>query len=247
MTTLTNKELANIILDQLPRLLDEEPALLVPLYKRFLESFVDWEAFGRLQQEFAEHQVETRNSFQQVDHHIGQVEQKLEDFQAETRENFEQVDQRFEQVDRRFEQVDQRFDSVDQRFDRLEGQMQEIVRSIDRLGQRWGIRNESLFRATMAELLEESFGVKVQRQIISGEEFDVIISNGDHILVEITASVKRNIQERLERKREIYTQETGVQPARFILAVASIHSKRAQALTKAGFIVIEPEEETLVD
>jgi hypothetical protein len=62
-------------------------------------------------------------------------------------------------------------------------------------------------------------------------------------LVEITASAKRNIQERLERKRTLYTSETGIQPTRFILAVSSIHTKRAQALMKAGFTVIEPDDD----
>jgi hypothetical protein len=99
----------------------------------------------------------------------------------------------------------------------------------------------------MADLLEESFGVKVERRSIAGEEFDVIISNGDHILVEITASARRNMQERLERKRNLYIAETGVTPARFILAIASIHSRQAQALREAGFTVIEPEEEDLAE
>ena len=145
------------------------------------------------------------------------------------------MDQRFEQVDQRFERLEQ---NVAEGFKRLETQ-------IDRLGQRWGIRNESLFRQTMAALLEESFGVKVQRKQIKDEEFDVLISNGEHILVEITASVKRTIQERLERKRKLYTEATGITPVRFILAVASIHSHRAAALRQAGFDVIEPAEEDL--
>ncbi len=99
----------------------------------------------------------------------------------------------------------------------------------------------------MADLLEESFGVKVQRRHIKGDEFDVIISNGQHILVEITASAKRNIQKRLERKRDLYIQETGVTPARFILAVSGIHSLRAQELRDAGFTVIEPAEDDLAE
>jgi hypothetical protein len=113
------------------------------------------------------------------------------------------------------------------------------------LGSRWGIRNESIFRQTVATLLEESFGVKVESRVIEGEQFDVIISNGQHLLVEIAASVGPTIQQRLERKRRLYVQATGVEPVRVILATASIHSHRAQALRDAGFEVIEPEEEAL--
>ena len=210
MNTMTNKELGQIITEQLPGLLAEQPELALPLYHVFLNYFVDRNEFGRFQQEIAE-------------------------FRSENRQEFRRMDQRFEQVDQRFERLEQ---NVAEGFKRLETQ-------IDRLGQRWGIRNESLFRQTMATLLEESFGVKVQRRQINDEEFDVIISNGEHILVEITASVKRTIQERLERKRKLYTEATGITPARFILAVASIHSHRAAALRQAGFDVIEPAEEDL--
>ena len=122
----------------------------------------------------------------------------------------------------------------------------DVQRAIDRLGARWGIRNESIFRQTMAELLEKSFGVKVKTRWIGGEQFDCIIFDGEHILVEISASVGPDIQRKLERKRELYTQATGVTPTRVILVVGAIHSRRAQSLREAGFTVIEPEEDALV-
>ncbi len=131
-------------------------------------------------------------------------------------------------------------------MDSLEGRMergfQELHLAIDRLGARWGIRNEHVFRQVMQSVLEESFGVKVERCQIRGEEFDCIIHDGQHILLEISASVRQNICERLERKRQLYIDETGVTPTRFILAVGSIHSRRAEELRSAGFEVIEPEE-----
>lgn len=92
--------------------------------------------------------------------------------------------------------------------------------------------------------------------MIQGEQFDCVISDGqavhevtaersEHILVEISVSVGPNIQERLERKHRIYTEDTGVVPARVILVTASIHSRRAQSLRESGFEVIEPEEDKL--
>ena len=150
------------------------------------------------------------------------------------------------EVDRRFEQVDRRFEQVDRRFERLEGKMDagfgHLQRAIDRLGARWGIRNESVFRQTMAAVLEESFGVTVEQRTIDGEQFDVLIFDHQHILVEIAASVGRSIQQRLERKRRLYTEATGVVPARMILATASIHSQRAHDLRQTGIEVVEPED-----
>ncbi len=154
---------------------------------------------------------------------------------AELRALRAEMDRRFEQVDRRFEQMDQRFEQMDQGF-------VEVKRSIDRLGSRWGIRNESLFRQTIASILEQSFGVSVEQRAIGGEQFDVLIHDHQHILVEIAASVGPTILARLERKRRLYEEAAGVVPARVILATASIHSRRAQQLRQAGIEVIEPEE-----
>ena len=150
-------------------------------------------------------------------------------------------------------ETNRRVDRVERRVDRVESGLQEfraevatrfddVQRAIDRLGARWGIRNESVFRQTMAAVLEQSFGVSVEQRTIAGEQFDVLIYDHRHILVEIAASVGRAIGTRLERKRRLYEEHTGVRPARVILATASIHSRRAQELRKMGIEVIEPEE-----
>ena len=46
-----------------------------------------------------------------------------------------------------------------------------------------------LFRQPMAAVLEQSFGVAVQQRTIAGEQFDILIHDHEHILVEIAASV----------------------------------------------------------
>ena len=150
------------------------------------------------------------------------------------------------EMERRFKQVDQRFEQSDRQMHEFRADVaarfEDVQRAIDRLGARWGIRNESLFRQTIAALLEQSFGVSVEQRTIAGEQFDILIHGREHILVEIAASVGRTIQARLERKRRLYEESTGVSPARVILAAASIHSRRAHDLRQMGIEVIEPEE-----
>ena len=150
------------------------------------------------------------------------------------------------EMERRFEQVDQRLEQSDRQMHEFRADVaarfEDVQRAIDRLGSRWGIRNESLFRQTIAALLEQSFGVSVEQRTIAGEQFDILIHGREHILVEIAASVGRTIQTRLERKRRLYEESTGVSPARVILAAASIHSRRAHDLRQMGIEVIEPEE-----
>ncbi len=245
MVKLTDEELIHLFDVQLPTLLERRPELEPRIYHAFMKAFAKKEEVAKILEELREFRAETNERFEQVDQRFEQVDQRFE----QVDQRFEQVDQRFEQVDQRFEQVDQRFEEVDDRFDKLEARMEEgfreLHRAIDRLGGRWGIRNESVFRQTVATLLEESFGAKVEERYIDGEQFDCVIYDGQHILVEITASAGKTIQDRLERKKRLYTEVTGVKPSRVLLVTASIHSRRAQILREAGFEVIEPEEDTL--
>ena len=226
MKTFSDEELIDLFNRQLPDLLDRRPDLEPLIYQGFLGAFARREEVAVVLKELRELRTETNQRFDEVD-------QRFESFRTEVNQRFEQVQT---EMNQRFEQVDQRFDEVDQRFD-------EVSQAIDRLGSRWGIRNESVFRRTMAALLEESFGASVEERVIAGEQFDVVIVDADqHILVEIAASVGASIQERLERKRRLYTEATGVAPVRVLLATADIYSYRAQALREAGIEVIEPEE-----
>ena len=222
MKTFSDEELIDLFNRQLPDLLDRRPDLEPLIYQGFLGAFARREEVAVVLKELRELRTEVDQRFEQVDQRFEQVDARIDAFR-------EEVNQRFDEVNQRFEQVDQRFDEVSQ--------------AIDRLGSRWGIRNESVFRRTMAALLEESFGAKVEERVIAGEQFDVVIVAGDqHILVEIAASVGSSIQDRLERKRRLYTEATGVAPARVLLATADIYSYRAQALREAGIEVVEPAE-----
>ena len=171
---------------------------------------------------------------------------ELRSFRTEVERRFEHVDERIDRSEREMQEfraeVAGRFDEVDSRFDKVAGRFDEVQRAIDRLGSRWGIRNESLFRQTMAAVLEQSFGVAVEQRTIAGEQFDVLIHDHEHVLVEIAASVGPTIKARLQRKLRLYQESTGVSPTRVILATASIHSRRAQELRENGIEVVEPEE-----
>ena len=114
---------------------------------------------------------------------------------------------------------------------------------LDRLGKPMGVRNEFIFLPMMRNLIETSLGAPIEEFTVNDTQFTRVIIGDAHILVEIHANVSRSIAETLQIKRQIYIDATGVTPARFILAVGSIHSRRANALREAGFEVIEPEEE----
>ena len=153
---------------------------------------------------------------------------------------------RLDRIERDVAELKTRMTNLENRMTSLENKMDagfdDMRRTIDRLAARWGIRNESLFRQTMAAVLQESFGVKVEQRTIAGEQFDLLIFDGQHVLVEIAASVGPSIAQRLQRKQRLYQEETGVDPDRVILATASIHSRRAGELRQMGIEVVEPED-----
>ena len=221
VSALHDEDLIEVFSRRLPDLLERRPDLEPVIFKAFLK------AFARREE-------------------VALVLTELRALRTEMERRFEQVDRRFEQVDQRIEQVDQRIEQSDRQMQEFRADVaarfEDVQRAIDRLGSRWGIRNESLFRQTIAALLEQSFGVSVEQRTIAGEQFDILIHGREHILVEIAASVGRTIQTRLERKRRLYEESTGVSPARVILATASIHSRRAHDLRQMGIEVIEPEE-----
>ncbi len=199
---------------RLPDLLERRPDLEPTIFAAFLKTFARREEVALVLTELRSFRTEVERRFERMDERFDRSEREMQEFRAE---------------------VDSRFDKVDSRFD-------EVQRAIDRLGSRWGIRNESLFRQTMAAVLEQSFGVAVEQRTIAGEQFDVLIHDHEHVLVEIAASVGPTIKARLQRKRRLYQESTGISPTRVILATASIHSRRAQELRENGIEVVEPEE-----
>lgn len=256
---LTLEEVEEFILNRLPGVLERDPHFVTFIEGIVAEKFPRRDEFARLLDEVQQHRKETAEQSQRVEDRVGRVEQRVErveDHVGRVEQRVERVEQRVEHIDQQlqehraetaaqFQRVDQRFEQVDQRFaeltQRVEDGFHNVQISIDRLGARWGIRNESIFRQTMREVLEKSFNARVEERVIAGEQFDCVIIETAHILIEISASVGKDILRKLERKRQLYEQETGIRPARFLLAVGSIHSQRANALRSAGFEVIEPE------
>ncbi|MBM3238794.1 DUF3782 domain-containing protein [Candidatus Poribacteria bacterium] len=257
MIRLTDDELIELFDKQLPDLLERRPELEPRIYHAFMKFFATKEEVAVVLAELRDFRAEFDGFRDEVQERFTNLEERMEagfqrlslqDQRLEERmeAGFQRLSLQDQRLEERMEAGFQRLSLQDQRLEeRMEAGFRDMQHTIDRLGSRWGIRNESIFRQAIAELLEKSFGFHVEERTIQGEQFDCVISDGQHILVEISASVGPNIQDKLERKRRLYTEATGVVPARVILVTAFIHSRRAQALREAGFEVIEPEEDTL--
>jgi len=226
LTTEQLEQAKRYILKSLPQILEQSPEFVVFVEGVVADKFPRRDEFARLLDQVEAHRRETQQ------------------FQRETSERFDKIDSRFDKIDERLGKMDVRFDKVDERFDKMDNRFDSLELTLARLGSRWGIHSEDLFRKTMKSGLEESFEASVEEKNIQGEQFDlVVMKNGDHILIEIAASVRRNILERLDRKKALYISEVGIVPARIILAVGTINSRSAQIIRDAGFEVVEPDDD----
>jgi len=154
----------------------------------------------------------------------------------------QRVDRLEVKVDRLEVKVDQLEVKVDQLDRKVDDGFKQLSNQISSLGSRWGVQNESIWRQTIASVLEKSFGVTVKRLDLGTDEIDVLVSNGDHILIEITSRFHSRDVVKVVRKRQLYTDQVQA-PTRFIIAAAAIHSKVTQQLMGLGFEVIESDED----
>ena len=143
-TSFRDEDLIDLF-SRLPDLLERRPDLEPTIYRAFLKAFARREEVALVMTELRELRTEMNQRFEQVDQRFEQVDRRLEQFDRRMDEFQAEVADRFEQVDRR---MDEFRAEVADRFG-------DVQRSIDRLGARWGIRNESLFRQTVAALLEQ--------------------------------------------------------------------------------------------
>ena len=86
------------------------------------------------------------------------------------------------------------------------------------LGSRWGIKTENTIRNTIKTLLENS-GYTVSRGYYADREIDVIIKNGEHILLEITSSALKKDVRNLNKSAEDYQTKVGIEPKLMIAAI----------------------------
>lgn len=118
---------------------------------------------------------------------------------------------------------------------------QAINDAFARLGQRWGMMTEDVLRQVVKAIVQETYGGEVREITIGGEQYDCVISDGEHILLEITARATQKIIERLQRKRAAYIEHTEIESVRVVLAIAQIHYAVVRRLQEMGIEVIQPD------
>lgn len=116
---------------------------------------------------------------------------------------------------------------------RTEQELQRMGKSlsdqISALGSRWGIYNEGMFRSTMYGVLSALDGVTVKEGYYGGRQVDIVIRNGEHILLEITSRMHAKDIEKLYQSADDYEAREGVRP-KLMVATSYVSPKLMQTI-----------------
>jgi len=219
------QEIREIIRRELPRLITEDPEL-----HNWVWTIVHEHGFSR---------AETESRFDRVLDEIRQSREELRRYMEESERRWKENEQRWEENERRWEQNQQQIRELIKELQRQGEELQRQVKEIQRvdrridqtigaLGARWGMMSEETFRNALRGILEENFGVKVERvqyKDESGEvfgrpdqvELDVVIYDGQMLVCEIKSSASRADVYTFERKVRSYEKRVGRKADRAIL------------------------------
>ena len=203
--TATMETIKSEILEQMPLLIEQDPAFCATLARALRGEFIP--------------RAETESRFD-----------KLLD---ELRRDREEQSRKWEEQNRKWAETkaesDRKWDANQIELKRLhEEVMAKIDRTIGGLGARWGMQSERTFRNALAGILEKNFGVQVKNVTEydeSGEvfgrpdqvELDVIIKNGLLIVCELKSSVDKAAMYVFERKVRFYEKRQQRQVTRMIV------------------------------
>ncbi|MBO9367802.1 MAG: DUF3782 domain-containing protein, partial [Chloroflexi bacterium] len=196
--------------------------------------------------------AETESRFDRVLDEIRQSREELRRYMEENEQRWEENERRWEENQQQIRALIKELQRQGEELERQGKEIQRVDRRIDRtisaLGARWGIMSENAFRNALRGILEENFGVKVERvqyKDESGEvfgwpdqvELDVVIYNGKMLVCEIKASVSRGDVYIFKRKVQSYEKRVGRKADRAILISPVIYEKDAELARTLGIEV----------
>ena len=170
---------------------------------------------------------------------------------AETKAIIEEIRNLREDFNRKFEAFDRRMNELREDFNK--GFMALDIK-LSALGARWGILNEEAVRNALRGLLGDYFNAKVDKWEVFDEkgivygipslvEADVLITDSEHILVEIKSHVGKSDITELLRMSELYKAKTGVMPK--LVIVSPYVDEKAREFAKMKNITIYSEKDLL--
>ena len=225
METKAMEEVKRMIITQLPELMKVDPDIRNFILNVTRESYPD--------------KKETESRFDRIMDELKR-DREARDKKWETQDKkWEAQDKKWEAQDKKWEAQDKKWETQDKKWEENQRVINEMLIAIQKLdkkhdatigalGARWGLHSESAFRKGLRAILEDSFGVKVERYedydregTVFGRpeqvELDVIIHNGTLILCEIKSSMSKSDMYSFWRKKDFYEKKHDRKAGRVIV------------------------------
>ncbi len=177
-------------------------------------------------------------------------QRQLQAMREESERKWEENQRRWEEYERRWQENQEIIQKLIERDEKIE---RRIETTIGAIGARWGASSEATFRNALKAILEESFGVKVERVEYFDEkgevyghpdqiEMDVIIRNGQVLVCEIKSSVSRSDVYTFGRKVRFYEKQVQRTVDRMLLISPMINKEDKELAQKFGMEVYSDAE-----
>lgn len=165
--------------------------------------------------------------------HLAVGQEKLAAAQQRTEEKVEQLAVGQEKLTAAQKRTEEKVEHLAAAQERTEQELRRMGKSLSdqiaALGSRWGIYNEGTFRSTIYGVLKEIEGVTVKEGYYGDRQVDIVIRNGEHILLEITSRMHVRDIEKLYQSADDYEAREGVQP-KLMVATSYVSPKLMQKI-----------------
>lgn len=230
------QEIKKAIMSDLPRMMETEPEIRDLILRLTREMYAGKQETN---DRFAQMLEELKRDREASERRWQAWEKKWDENLKAQREQWEAQEKKWEAQEKKWEENQKVINSM---LQRIEEQNKKHESSIGALGARWGLYSEAAFRNGLRAILEDSFGVTVQRykdydyegQVFGRPdqiEMDVIIHNGTLILCEIKSSFDKAGMYAFWRKRNFYQQKHGREVSRNI-AISPMIDDRAKRVAE---------------
>ena len=180
----------------------------------------DFNELRNIVQRLAESQDRTEQSVKELTQSQGRTEQSIKElFQAqkELTQSQGRTEQSVKELSQAQKDLTQSQGRTEQRVEALaESQkqgFQALTDQIAALGSRWGIYNEGTFRGTIRGLMSKMKGVEVREGYYGDRQVDVIIRNGEHVMLEITSRMHPKDIAKIYSSADDYKKKEGIVPS----------------------------------
>ena len=252
--SLTEEEIRELIANEFPRLITQNPEIRYELIGVMSETFAKKEDIAailnelrQMREESEQQRLEFRQEMQVLRE---ESEQRWIEFREEMQVLREESNRLREESEQRWVEFRQEMQVLREESNRLRVYTDNAIRrfnhTVQGLGARWGLQSEDAFRNGLAAILTDELGFRVERYegyddsgSVFGQpeqvEMDVIIRNSSVIAIEIKSSISRSDLSLFQRKIAFFEQTENVMVNRRFFISPFVDPNAVGLAERAGY------------